>query len=86
MTDADGMKPEPPEREGLVQPELPDEDVEGTRLLANAARGRLRGQGFDDDEIDAWTRVYYEQDREGDVEGLIRFIQDEQAAGRQPRR
>jgi hypothetical protein len=82
MSDQDGVTPETPEQEGLDEPTLPIEDIEGARLLANEARGRLRGDGFDDDEIDAWVRVYFEQDHEGDVDGLVAFIRQEQAAGR----
>jgi hypothetical protein len=84
MTDPDGINPESPESEGLAEPELPIEDVEGARLLANEARGRLHDDGFDDDEIEAWVRVYFEQDHEGTVEGLVAFIRAEQAAGRSP--
>jgi hypothetical protein len=84
MTETDGVQPEPPESEGLRQPELPDADIEPARLLANEARARLEGEGFDDDEIDAWTRVYYERRGEGDVEGLLAFIRSEQASGRRP--
>ena len=38
----------------------------------------------DDDQIDAWVRVYFEQGHEGSVEGLVAFIAAEQAAGRRP--
>jgi hypothetical protein len=82
MTDA--VQPDRPEQEGLAEPELPQVDVEGARLLANEARGRLRADGFDDDEIDAWVRVYFEQGHEGTVDGLVAFIAAEQAAGRTP--
>ena len=81
---SDPVQPDLPEEEGLVEPELPEVDVEGARLLANEARGRLQGQGFDDDEIEAWVRVYFEQDHEGTVDGLVAFIAREQAAGRTP--
>ena len=67
----DGLEPEFPEDEGLAEPELPEVDVEGARLLGNEARDRLRADGFTDSEIDAWVRVYFEQDHEGTVEGLV---------------
>ncbi len=51
-------------------------------MLANEARARLRAEGFDDDEIDAWARVYFERGHEGSVEGLVAFIRAEQEAGR----
>jgi hypothetical protein len=79
---SDSLVPEPPEAEGDAQPELAEVDVEGARLLANQARSRLRGDGFTDDEIDGWTRVYFERGHEGDVDGLVAFIAAEQRAGR----
>lgn len=82
MTDA--VHPDLPEQDGLAEPELPEVDVEGARLLGNEARGRLHADGFDDEEIDAWVRVYFEQGHEGSVEGLVSFIAAEQAAGRRP--
>lgn len=85
MSNPDGITPDRPEDEGIEEPTLPAEDVEGDRLLANEARARLRGEGFSDEDIDGWTRVYFEQQHEGDVEGLVAFIRSEQAAGRRPR-
>jgi hypothetical protein len=81
---SDAVQPDLPEQEGLAEPELPEVDIEGARLLANEARGRLHADGFDDDQIDAWVRVYFEQGHEGSVEGLVAFIAAEQAAGRTP--
>jgi len=80
----DAVQPDRPEQEGLTEPQLPTVDVEGARLLGNEARGRLHADGFDDDQIDAWVRVYFEQDHEGSVDGLVAFIAAEQAAGRNP--
>jgi len=85
MSESDAITPEFPEDEGLVEPELDTEEIEGDRLLANEARSRLRADGFTDAEIDAWVRAYYTQAvggrDEGDVEGLIRFIRAEEASG-----
>jgi hypothetical protein len=80
----DPVDPDRPEDEGLSEPELPEVDIEGARLLANEARTRLHEDGFDDDEIDAWVRVYFEQGHEGSVDGFLAFIEAEQAAGRNP--
>jgi hypothetical protein len=74
--------PELPEDEGLTEPELPEVDVEGARLLANEARAELHGRGFTDMQIEAWVRVYFEQGHEGSVEGLLAFITAEHEAGR----
>ena len=86
--ESDHLTPEMPEDEGVVEPELGTLEIEGDRLLANEARARLRADGFDDDEIDAWTRAYYVSSAggtdEGDVDGLVAWIAEEQAAGRSP--
>lgn len=81
-TSRDDIQPERPEDEGLSDPELPQVDIEGAHLLANEARARLKADGFTDDEVDAWTRAYFEQGHEGDVDGLVAFIAAEQARGR----
>ena len=81
---SDPVDPEAPEAEGLTEPELPAVDIEGARLLANEARERLHADGFDDDQIEAWVRVYFEQGHEGSVEGLLAFIEAEQSSGRSP--
>jgi len=44
MTDA--VQPDVPEQEGLTEPELPQLDIEGARLLANEARDRLHADGL----------------------------------------
>ena len=80
----DAVQPDRPEQEGLTEPQLPTVDVEGARLLGNEARGRLHADGFDDDQIDAWVRAYFEQQHEGTVDGFVAFIAAEQAAGRRP--
>jgi hypothetical protein len=77
-----------PEDVGVDEPELGTLEIEGARLLGNDARARLRSDGFDDDEIDAWANAYYvaaDGGRdEGDVDGLIAWIAKEQAEGRSP--
>jgi hypothetical protein len=84
----DDITPETPEAEGLAEPELRIEEIEGARLLANEARGRLRGDGFTDDEIDAWALTFYTRPEggrdEGSTDDLVTFIQAEQASGRGP--
>ncbi len=83
--ETDDVVPDMPADDGVSQPELRTVEIEGARLLGNEARGRLRADGFDDDEIDAWANAYYVADAdEGDVDGLIAWIADEQAAGRSP--
>jgi len=85
---SDPVTPDMPSDDGVVEPELGTLEVEGARLLGNEARARLRADGFDDDEIDAWANAYYVapdggQD-EGDVDGLLEWIAKEQAQGRSP--
>jgi hypothetical protein len=89
MSDPDGITPEAPDAEGLVEPELRTTEIEGARLLGNEARARLHEDGFTDAQIDGWANTYYTEavggTDQGDVEGLIRFIRAEQEAGRGPR-
>jgi len=84
----DPITPDMPTDDGVAEPELGTLEVEGARLLGNEARARLRKDGFDDDEIDAWADAYYASTAdgrdEGDVEGLVAWIAEEQAAGRHP--
>ncbi|MGZ4709672.1 MAG: hypothetical protein ACXWBN_13120, partial [Acidimicrobiales bacterium] len=74
-----------PEAEGLTPPEQSEEEIEVERLLAHEARGRLRADGFTDVEIDRWVKIYYTQAEggvdQGDVEGLIAFIREQQESG-----
>jgi hypothetical protein len=88
MSDPDGITPEPPQAEGVTEPVLSEEEIEGDRMLANEARSRLRADGFTDPEIDAWTRAYYTTAEggvdQGDVDGLIAFIREQQASGSSP--
>ncbi len=85
----DPITPDMPDEDGVIEPELGTLEVEGARLLGNEARARLRGDGFDDDEIDAWADAYYASSDdgrdEGDVDGLVAWIAKEQAEGRTPR-
>jgi hypothetical protein len=88
MSERDDVSAEMPEDEGLVEPELAINEIEGARLLANAARTRLHDDGFNDTQIDAWARTFYTAVLggidEGDVDGLVAFIRAEEASGRGP--
>lgn len=85
---ANNVSAEMPQDEGLVEPELAIDEIEGARILANAARTRLHDDGFNDTQIDAWARTFYTDALggidEGDVEGLVAFIRAEQSAGHHP--
>ncbi|MGZ4692287.1 MAG: hypothetical protein ACXWA3_01555 [Acidimicrobiales bacterium] len=85
MSDSDGLNPENPEAEGLTPPELSVVEIVGDRLVANEAGGRLGADGFTDVEIDRWVKIYYTQAEggvdQGDVEGLIAFIREQQESG-----
>jgi hypothetical protein len=85
---SDDIVPDHPTDDGVSEPELGTLEIEGARLLGNDARARLRADGFDDDEIDEWANAYYvagaDGADEGDVDGLIAWIHEEQAAGRSP--
>jgi hypothetical protein len=53
-------------------PELPQ--IEGARLLGNDARERLRGDGFDDQQIDAWAETFIAEVGSGTVEQFVEWI------------
>jgi hypothetical protein len=72
------LTPESPREEGVKVPSPPIEDVEGIHLLDNEVRARLEAQGFTDDEILRWVEAYFAQDHEGDAEGLLAFIRDQE--------
>jgi hypothetical protein len=77
MTEEPTMpEPEPatPEDVGVAEevPELPQ--IEGARLLGNDARERLRGDGFDDQQIDAWAETFIAEVGSGTVEQFVEWI------------
>ena len=61
----------------VVCPDLAQ--IEGAHLLANAARGFLRGCGFGDREILEWAETYIAEIGSGDVETFIAWILEAQA-------
>lgn len=69
------LTPERPADAGVPE-EIPDElgQIEGARTLANAARERLRAEGFTDDEIDEWADTFIAETSSGDVEQFIAWI------------
>ena len=52
---------------------------EGARLLANEARDRLRADGFDDAEIDAWADAFLTDIGGGSAEDLVSWIRNREA-------
>jgi hypothetical protein len=69
-------EPEPakPEDVGVAEeiPELPQ--IEGARLLGNDARERLRADGFDDAQIDAWAETFIAEVGSGTVDEFVAWI------------
>ncbi len=58
---------------GHAQPEAAE--VESARLLANEARGRLRGRGLGDEEIRRLADEFVAVGGEGDVPAFVRWIE-----------
>jgi len=73
-------EPEPvdPEQVGVAEevPDLPN--IEGARLLGNDARERLRADGFDDEQIDAWAETFVAEVGSGTVEQFVAWIARQQ--------
>jgi hypothetical protein len=69
-------EPEPakPEDFGVAE-EIPDlMEIEGARTLGNAARERLRADGFSDAQIDAWAETYIAEVGSGDTDEFVAWI------------
>ncbi len=64
---------------GTPQPEAAE--VESARLLANQARGRLRGRGLSDDEIQRLADEYIALDRGEDLEEFIQWAESRGGSG-----
>jgi hypothetical protein len=72
------LTPAEPEQEG-VREEAPDQmQYEAARMLANDAKPRLHGQGFDDDQIRAWASTYVAEFGSGSVDEFLAWIDAEQ--------
>lgn len=67
-------RPTSPEDVGVAEevPDLPQ--IEGARTLGNAARERLRADGFDDQQIDAWAETFIAEVSSGTVEQFVAWI------------
>ena len=69
-------EPEPaaPEDVGVAEetPELMQ--IEGARTLGNAARERLRADGFDDAQIDAWAETFIAEVSSGTADEFVAWI------------
>lgn len=78
------LTPEHPHDAGVAERQPDRAHDEATHLLADEARRRLRTESFTDAEIREWTAAYLEEDRSGDIEGLLQFIAGKERGG-QPR-
>jgi hypothetical protein len=70
--------PVTPEEVGVPEevPDLPQ--IEGARLLGNDARERLRADGFDDQQIDAWAETFIAEVGSGTVDEFVAWISREE--------
>lgn len=74
------LVPEPPREAGVDEAEPEAMQVEGARLLADQARGRLRAQGFADEQIRLWAEAYVRERGAGDVDAFLDWIQRQEAS------
>jgi len=74
-------RPEPPADAGVAEPEPTIEEVEPVHLLANEAREALTTCGFDDEEIDGWSRAFIAERGGGTVDELLAWIADRERTG-----
>lgn len=68
------LEPEEPHEAGVSEAEPDVSHVEAARLLADQARGRLRDQGFDEEEIRKWAEAYSRERESGDVDDFVEWI------------
>ena len=76
-------EPEPtkPEDVGVAE-EVPElMQIEGARTLGNDARGRLRADGFDDQQIDAWAETFIAEVSSGTVDQFVAWIARQERGG-----
>lgn len=75
MTDA---KPERPADAGVPEETPRDAEVESAHLLANDAKEKLAGRGFDDDQIQRWADAFIAEGGSGGTEAFIAWIEDQE--------
>lgn len=77
---ASELKPEHPHEAGVAEtvPELAQ--IEGARLLANAAAEVLGEAGFTELELEEWALAYIEREGSGDLESFIAWIRTKEQA------
>jgi hypothetical protein len=68
--------PEEPHESGVPETVPDREHIEGARVLADQAAGRLRPRGFTDEELRLWAETYLSQHDSGDVRAFIAWISD----------
>lgn len=76
-------EPEPANPEDVGVPEEIPElmQIEGARTLGNDARERLRADGFDDQQIDAWAETFIAEVGSGTVDEFVAWIAREEHGG-----
>jgi hypothetical protein len=69
------LTPEPPEEAGVENTDPALMQVEGARVLANAARPLLEDAGFETEQVIDWATTYIAEEGSGDVESFITWIE-----------
>lgn len=73
--DDEELVPAPPRQAGVDEAEPESMQVEGARLLADQARGRLHAQGFADEQIRLWAEAYVREQGAGDIDAFLDWIE-----------
>jgi hypothetical protein len=69
-----GLVPPEPHEVGVAESEPDSAHVEAARVLADEAEDELAAYGFDDDEIRHWADAYCREQRSGDLDGFLAWI------------
>jgi uncharacterized protein YrrD len=79
IDEGDGdLVPESPREAGVVVAEPDPSHLEAAHLLAQEAEQRLESRGFTRDQILDWTRQYLRAGRNGGVDELVAWIDDQE--------
>jgi sporulation protein YlmC with PRC-barrel domain len=66
--------PKEPREVGIAEFEPDSAHIEAARVLADEAEHELAARGFGDDEIRHWAEAYYREQRSGDLETFLAWI------------
>lgn len=73
-TSDDVLVPREPHEVGVTESEPDSAHMEAARVLADEAEDKLAARGFSDDEIRHWAEAYCREQRSGDLETFLAWI------------